>query len=153
MTSRTELFLDSLHCTDSLSREFCNITDGITLVQEVDDLSIFFPPFILGLGGTYRSAEFTAFLNILFSTWVQPEWDIITFQLSTGRKGCYHDRSKQRWLAFLVKKRKLLTRAYITAVIVPILIKDYVEHRFLRVQTILQDFFEHKLNLNTKDSL
>ena len=71
--SSHKLFLDSLHCADSLSREFCNITDGITLVQEVDDLSIFLPLFILGLGGTRRAAKFTAFLNILLPSWIQPE--------------------------------------------------------------------------------
>ena len=63
--SSHKLFLDSLDCTDSFSSEFCHITYGIPLVQEVDDLSIFFPLFILGLGGTCRSAEFTSFLNIL----------------------------------------------------------------------------------------
>lgn len=66
--SSHKLFLDSLHCADTFPREFGNITDGIALVQEVYDLSIFFPLFILGLDGTCRSAEFTAFFNILLST-------------------------------------------------------------------------------------
>ena len=43
----------------------------------------------------------------------------------------------------------LLTRAYMTAVLVLILIKDLIEHRFTSVQLSVQDFFEHKLNLNT----
>ena len=64
-TSSHKFLLDSLHSAYTFPSEFCNITDGITLVQEVDDLSIFFPLFILGLGGTCRSAEFTSFLNIL----------------------------------------------------------------------------------------
>ena len=38
--SSHKLLLNSLHCTYSFTREFCNITDGIAFVQEVDDLSI-----------------------------------------------------------------------------------------------------------------
>ena len=41
----------------------------------------------------------------------------------------------------------LETRAYITPVV--IYIKDLIEHRFTSVQLSVQDFFEHKLNLNT----
>lgn len=68
-----KFLLNSLDSAYTFSREFCNITDGIPLVQKVDDLSLFFPLFILGLGGTCRSAEFSTFLDILLSTRVQPE--------------------------------------------------------------------------------
>ena len=54
-----KFLLDSLYGAYALAGEFNHITDGILLVQEADDLSIFFPLFILGLGGTCRSSEFT----------------------------------------------------------------------------------------------
>ena len=71
--SSHKFLLDSLHCAYTFTCEFRNITDGIALVQEADDLSIFFPLFILGLGGTCRSTEFTPPLNILLSALVQPK--------------------------------------------------------------------------------
>lgn len=39
----TKFFLHSLHSTYSFPCEFYNITDGIPLIQKVDDLFIFFP--------------------------------------------------------------------------------------------------------------
>ena len=64
-TSSLKFLLDSLNCAYTFPCEFSNITDGIALIQKIDYLFRFFPLFILGLGGTCRSAEFTSFLNIL----------------------------------------------------------------------------------------
>ena len=65
-----------------------------SLIQKVDDLSIFFPLFVMGLGETCCSSKFTSFLHILLSAWVPSEWDVVTFQLGTGIKGCKHYRGK-----------------------------------------------------------
>ena len=71
--SSHKFLLDSLHSTYTFPRKFGNITDGIALVQKVDDLSIFFSLFILGLGGTCRSAKLAALGDILLSARVQSE--------------------------------------------------------------------------------
>ena len=56
-----KFILDSLYGAYALAGEFNHITDGILLVQETDNLSIFYPLFILGLGETCRSSSLPPF--------------------------------------------------------------------------------------------
>lgn len=69
-----------------------------------------------------------------------------TLQTSIPLYFAYSDKSLT-CLPVLCLSPILETRAYITPVF--IYIKDLIEHRFTSVQLSVQDFFEHKLNLNT----
>lgn len=62
-----KFLLGSLYGSYALAEEFNHIADDITLIQELADLSIFFPLLLLRLGGTNRSYEFATFLDIMLS--------------------------------------------------------------------------------------
>ena len=90
----TKLILHSLLSTYSFPCEFYNNTDGISLIQKVDDLFIFFPFLSLDLVGPIGLPSFPPFSTYCFLPEFNRNEILSRSNWAQDRKWCKPDRGK-----------------------------------------------------------